>query len=230
MRIGLPREYDTGDIDPEVTACVRRTVDACAAAGAEIVELSLPHTKYAVAAYTILAAAEASANLARFDGVRYGRRAAKPESVFDLYAQSRAEGFGPEVKRRIILGTYVLGSGRYDTYYGRALRVRTLIRHDFDEAFKRCDVLFTPVTPTVAYKIGEACDDPLKMYQSEMFTVPAGLAGICGLSMPCGRTASGYPSAFRSSGRRSASVRCCGQDGRWKLRHDEQRGKKDGQS
>lgn len=193
MRIGLPREYDTGDIDPEVTACVRRTVDACAAAGAKIVELSLPHTKYAVAAYTILAAAEASANLARFDGVRYGRRAAKPESVFDLYAQSRAEGFGPEVKRRIILGTYVLGSGRYDTYYGRALRVRTLIRHDFDEAFKRCDVLFTPVTPTVAYKIGEACDDPLKMYQSEMFTVPASLAGICGLSMPCGRTTSGLP-------------------------------------
>lgn len=193
MRIGLPREYYIDGTDPEVMACVRRTVDACAAAGAEIVEVSLPHTEYAIAAYYIVATAEASANLARFDGVRYGHRTAHPESVFDLYAQSRAEGFGTEVKRRIILGTYVLSSGYYDAYYGRAQKVRTLIRRDFAEAFGRCDVLFTPVAPTTAYRIGEACDDPLKMYLGDVFTVPANLAGLCGLSVPCGRTAAGLP-------------------------------------
>ena len=193
MRIGLPREYYIDGTDPEVMACVRRTVDACAAAGAEIVEVSLPHTEYAIAAYYIVATAEASANLARFDGVRYGHRTAHPESVFDLYAQSRAEGFGAEVKRRIILGTYVLSSGYYDAYYGRAQKVRTLIRRDFAEAFSRCDVLFTPVAPTAAYRIGEACDDPLKMYLGDVFTVPANLAGLCGLSVPCGRTAAGLP-------------------------------------
>ena len=193
MRIGLPREYYIDGTDPEVMACVRRTVDACAAAGAEIVEVSLPHTEYAIAAYYIVATAEASANLARFDGVRYGHRTAHPESVFDLYAQSRAEGFGTEVKRRIILGTYVLSSGYYDAYYGRAQKVRTLIRRDFDEAFGRCDVLFTPVAPTAAYRIGETCDDPLRMYLGDVFTVPANLAGICGLSVPCGRTAAGLP-------------------------------------
>jgi len=193
MRIGLPREYYIDGTDPEVMACVRRTVDACAAAGAEIVEVSLPHTEYAIAAYYIVATAEASANLARFDGVRYGHRTAHPESVFDLYAQSRAEGFGTEVKRRIILGTYVLSSGYYDAYYGRAQKVRTLIRRDFAEAFSRCDVLFTPVAPTAAYRIGEACDDPLKMYLGDVFTVPANLAGLCGLSVPCGRTAAGLP-------------------------------------
>ncbi|HPB11535.1 MAG TPA: Asp-tRNA(Asn)/Glu-tRNA(Gln) amidotransferase subunit GatA [Kiritimatiellia bacterium] len=193
MRIGLPREYYIDGTDPEVMACVRRTVDACAAAGAEIVEVSLPHTEYAIAAYYIVATAEASANLARFDGVRYGHRTAHPESVFDLYAQSRAEGFGTEVKRRIILGTYVLSSGYYDAYYGRAQKVRTLIRRDFAEAFGRCDVLFTPVAPTAAYRIGEACDDPLRMYLGDVFTVPANLAGLCGLSVPCGRTAAGLP-------------------------------------
>jgi len=193
MRIGLPREYYIDGTDPEVMACVRRTVDACAAAGAEIVEVSLPHTEYAIAAYYIVATAEASANLARFDGVRYGHRTAHPESVFDLYAQSRAEGFGTEVKRRIILGTYVLSSGYYDAYYGRAQKVRTLIRRDFAEAFGRCDVLFTPVAPTAAYRIGETCDDPLRMYLGDVFTVPANLAGLCGLSVPCGRTAAGLP-------------------------------------
>jgi len=193
MRIGLPREYYIDGTDPDVMACVRRTVDACAAAGAEIVEVSLPHTEYAIAVYYIVATAEASANLARFDGVRYGHRTEKPESVFDLYARSRAEGFGTEVKRRIILGTYVLSSGYYDAYYGCAQKVRTLIRNDFTEAFKRCDVMFTPVAPTAAYRIGEACNDPLKMYLGDVFTVPANLAGICGLSVPCGRTADGLP-------------------------------------
>lgn len=193
LRIGLPKEYYIEGTDPEVMACVRRAVDACAAAGAEVVEVSLPHTEYAIAVYYIVATAEASANLARFDGVRYGHRTANPESVFELYAKSRAEGFGTEVKRRIILGTYVLSSGYYDAYYGRAQKVRTLIRRDYAEAFKRCDVMMTPVAPTAAYRIGEACDDPLKMYLGDIFTVPANLAGLCGLSVPCGRTAAGLP-------------------------------------
>ncbi len=193
VRIGLPKEYFVGGTDPEVMASVRGAVDACAAAGAEVVEVSLPHTEYAVAVYYILATAEASANLARFDGVRYGHRANNPESVYDLYCRSRAEGFGTEVKRRIILGTYVLSSGYYDAYYGRAQRVRTLVRRDFEEVFKVCDVLMTPVAPTAAYRIGEACDDPLKMYLGDIFTVPASLAGVCGLALPCGRTAAGLP-------------------------------------
>ncbi len=193
LRIGLPKEYYIDGTDPEVMACVRRAVDGCAAAGAEIVEVSLPHTEYAIAVYYIVATAEASANLARFDGVRYGHRTAKAETVFDLYARSRAEGFGTEVKRRIILGTYVLSSGYYDAYYGRAQKVRTLIRRDYAEAFQVCDVLMTPVAPTPAYRIGEACDDPLKMYLGDIFTVPANLAGLCGISVPCGSTAAGLP-------------------------------------
>ncbi len=193
LRIGLPKEYYVDGTDHEVMACVRRAVDGCAAAGAEIVEVSLPHTEYAIAVYYIVATAEASANLARFDGVRYGHRTARAESVFDLYAKSRAEGFGTEVKRRIILGTYVLSSGYYDAYYGRAQKVRTLIRRDYADAFKACDVLLTPVAPTAAYRIGEACDDPLKMYLGDIFTVPANLAGLCGLSVPCGQTAAGLP-------------------------------------
>ena len=193
LKIGLPKEYFIDGTDREVMACVRQTVEACAAAGAEIVEVSLPHTEYAIAAYYIVATAEASANLARFDGVRYGHRTAHPESVLDLYAQSRAEGFGTEVKRRIILGTYVLSSGYYDAYYGRAQKVRTLIRRDFANVFQTCDVLFTPVAPTPAYRIGESCNDPLKMYLGDIFTVPANLAGICGLSLPCGQTSAGLP-------------------------------------
>ncbi|MBP5321662.1 MAG: Asp-tRNA(Asn)/Glu-tRNA(Gln) amidotransferase subunit GatA [Kiritimatiellae bacterium] len=193
LKIGLPKEYYIDGTDPEVMRAVRQAVDACAAAGAEIVEVSLPHTEYAVGVYYILATAEASANLARFDGVRYGHRAAKPEGVFELYAKSRAEGFGLEVKRRIILGTYVLSSGYYDAYYGRAQKVRTLIRDDFEKAFARCDVMMTPVAPTPAYRIGEASDDPLKMYLGDIFTVPANLAGLCGFSLPCGTTASGLP-------------------------------------
>lgn len=197
MKIGLPKEYYIDGTDPEVMAAVRRAVDACAAAGAEIVDVSLPHTEYAIAVYYIVATAEASANLARFDGVRFGHRAKEPQNVFDLYARSRAEGFGTEVKRRIILGTYVLSSGYYDAYYGRAQKVRTLIRRDFDDAFQKCDVLLTPVAPTPAYKIGEASEDPLKMYLGDVFTVPANLAGLCGVSLPCGKTAGGLPLAFQ---------------------------------
>ncbi len=193
LRIGLPREYYIKGADPEVTERVRAAVDRCAAEGAEIVELSLPHTEYAIAVYYILATAEASANLARFDGVRYGHRTANPETVFDLYARSRAEGFGTEVKRRIILGTYVLSSGYYDAYYGRAQKARTLIRDDFTQAFEKCDVLLTPAAPTAAYRIGETAHDPLRMYLGDVFTVPASLAGICGIALPCGSTAEGLP-------------------------------------
>ncbi len=193
LRIGLPREYYIKGADSEVTERVREAVDRCASEGAEIVELSLPHTEYAIAVYYILATAEASANLARFDGVRYGHRTANPERVFDLYARSRAEGFGTEVKRRIILGTYVLSSGYYDAYYGRAQKARTLIRNDFTRAFEKCDVLLTPAAPTVAYRIGETAHDPLRMYLGDVFTVPASLAGICGIAMPCGSTAEGLP-------------------------------------
>jgi aspartyl-tRNA(Asn)/glutamyl-tRNA(Gln) amidotransferase subunit A len=188
VRIGLPKEYFIEGSDPEVMTHIRQAIDTCAKAGAEIVEVSLPHTEYAIAVYYIIATAEASANLARFDGVRYGHRTTAPESVFDLYAKSRAEGFGTEVKRRIILGTYVLSSGYYDAYYGRAQKARTLIRQDFAKAFTQCDVLMTPVAPTVAYKRGEATNDPLKMYLGDIFTVPANLGGLCGLSVPCGLT------------------------------------------
>jgi aspartyl-tRNA(Asn)/glutamyl-tRNA(Gln) amidotransferase subunit A len=154
--------------------------------GAEIIEISLPHTEYAIATYYILATAEASANLARFDGVRYGHRAEKPQNLFDHYARSRGEGFGSEVKRRIILGTYVLSSGYYDAYYLRAQKVRELIRRDFAQAFEKVDALISPTSPTPAFKLGERTADPLKMYLADIFTNSANLAGICGISLPCG--------------------------------------------
>ncbi len=187
MKIGLPREYFIDGLDPEVKRITDEAVAACTAAGAEIVEVSLPHTEYAMAVYYIIAPAEASANLARFDGVRYGHRSAKSDDVFNLYARSRAEGFGSEVKRRIIMGTYVLSSGYYDAYYGRASRVRTLVRRDFEEAFKKVDVLLTPVAPTPAFKLGEV-QDPLTMYLNDLFTIPSALAGNCSMSVPAGFT------------------------------------------
>ncbi|MFA7172137.1 MAG: Asp-tRNA(Asn)/Glu-tRNA(Gln) amidotransferase subunit GatA [Kiritimatiellia bacterium] len=193
VRIGLPREYFIEGSDPEVIAAVLSAVEVCRAAGAEIVDLSLPHTEYAIAVYHILANAEASANLARFDGVRYGHQTAMPGSVYELYAASRAEGFGAEVKRRIILGTYVLSSGYYDAYYIKAQKARTLIREDYTRAFESCDVLMTPVSPTAAYKIGAAKQDLLKSYLGDAFTVPASLAGICGISLPCGSTTDSLP-------------------------------------
>lgn len=200
LRVALPKEYFVSGSDPEVMASVRRAIDQMANAGAEICEVSLPHTAYAVAVYYILATAEASTNLARFDGVRYGHRTSQQDSVFDLYAKSRAEGFGTEVKRRIILGTYVLSSGYYDAYYGRAQKVRTLIRRDFEQAFKQCDVIVAPVAPTAAYRLGAASQDPLKMYLGDIFTVPASLAGICGISLPCGKTATGLPIGLQMLG------------------------------
>jgi aspartyl-tRNA(Asn)/glutamyl-tRNA(Gln) amidotransferase subunit A len=193
VRLGLPREYFIGGLHADVAARVRAAVDACQALGAEIVDVSLPHTEYAVATYYILATAEASANLARFDGVRYGARAPGAGSTGALYDETRAAGFGSEVKRRIILGTYVLSSGYHDAYYLRAQQARTLIRRDFEAAFTQCDALLTPVTPAPAYRIGETSGDPLQLYLGDIFTVTANLAGICGLSVPYGGAADGRP-------------------------------------
>lgn len=186
LKLGMPREYFIEGIDPQVDAAVRAAVRHCESLGAEIVEVSLPHTEYAVAVYYIVATAEASANLARFDGVRYGRRAADVKNLQDLYVRSRSEGFGEEVKRRIILGTYVLSSGYYDAYYLRAQKVRTLIRRDFETAFEKVDALICPTSPEVAFKRGERSNDPLKMYLADIFTIAANLAGNCGISIPCG--------------------------------------------
>ena len=193
VRIGLPREYlDVSGVDSEVKRVTDEAIRRCADAGAELVEVSLPHTEYAMAVYYIIAPAEASANLARFDGVRYGHRSEKAKDVLSLYMKSRAEGFGPEVKRRIIMGTYVLSSGYYDAYYGRAQKVRTLIKRDFDEAFAKVDALLTPCAPTPAFRLGEL-QDPLTMYLNDLFTIPSSLAGVCAAAVPAGFTAGGLP-------------------------------------
>jgi len=192
MKLGLPKEYFVEGMDPEVEKTVRAAVEHCKSLGAEIIDVSLPHSKYAIAVYYIIATAEASANLARFDGIRYGLRV-DGEDPLELYGKTRAAGFGAEVKRRVILGTYVLSSGYYDAYYKRAQKVRTLIRNDFTEAFKQCDAILAPVTPTPAYELGEKTDDPLKMYLDDILTTPVNLAGNCALSLPCGFSSSGLP-------------------------------------
>lgn len=189
LKLGLPKEYMIGGLDPEVKQAVDAAVKQLEKLGAEIIEVSLPHTDYAVATYYIIATAEASANLARFDGVRYGARVDGADPI-EMYGKTRGVGFGAEVKRRIILGTYVLSSGYYDAYYLRAQKVRTLIRNDFLKAFEKVDAIVTPTTPTAAFKIGEKSDDPLQMYLSDIFTISCNLAGICGLSLPCGFTKS----------------------------------------
>jgi aspartyl-tRNA(Asn)/glutamyl-tRNA(Gln) amidotransferase subunit A len=189
LRLGLPKEYFGEGIDPGVRRLVEAAVARLAAQGAEIMEISLPHTEYAVATYYVLAPAEASSNLSRFDGIRYGHRANAPADIPDLYQRSREEGFGPEVKRRIILGTYVLSSGYYDAYYGRAQKVRTLIRRDFEEAFAKVDAILSPVAPTPARKLGGSSVDPLQEYLSDIFTLAPNLAGCCAMSVPCGTTA-----------------------------------------
>jgi len=185
-RIGIPKEYFIDGIDPGVRSAVESAMQQCESLGARLVEISLPNTEHAVSVYYIIATAEASSNLARFEGVRYGHRAAEPADLMDHYLRTREEGFGPEVKRRIILGTYVLSSGYYDAYYLRAQKVRTLIRQDFSRAFEQVDVILSPTSPDVAFKIGERTDDPLKMYLADIFTIAANLAGICGISVPCG--------------------------------------------
>lgn len=184
MKLGLPKEYFTDGISPQVRERVEAAAKKLESQGAEIVEISLPHTEYAVATYYIIAPAEASSNLSRFDGVRYGNRTGNPEDMLALYKDSREAGFGPEVKRRIILGTYVLSSGYYDAYYLRAQKVRTLIRRDFEEAFQKVDAILTPVAPETAPKMGTASEDPLKQYLADIFTISANLAGNCGISVP----------------------------------------------
>ena len=185
--IGLPREYLVEEgVDPAVLQCVREAVAELERCGAKTREVSLPHTKYAIATYYLIATAEASSNLARYDGVRYGHRAANAKDLGDMYRRTRSEGFGAEVKRRILLGTYVLSAGYYDAYYRKAQQVRTLLRHDFEQAFAGCDVIATPTAPEVAFRLGEKASDPLRMYLSDVYTVSANLAGIPGLSIPCG--------------------------------------------
>jgi aspartyl-tRNA(Asn)/glutamyl-tRNA(Gln) amidotransferase subunit A len=201
MRLGLPREYFIEGMDPEVEKSVRAAATALEKMGAQIVDISLPHTKYALATYYLIAPAEASANLARYDGIRYGHRTRDARGLAELYAKSRAEGFGPEVKRRIMLGTYALSAGYYDAYYLKAQKVRTLIRQDFVQAFEKVDAIVSPASPTPPFKLGERTDDPLAMYLSDVFTLPCNLAGLPGLSLPCGFTGSGLPIGLQLLGK-----------------------------
>jgi aspartyl-tRNA(Asn)/glutamyl-tRNA(Gln) amidotransferase subunit A len=191
-KLGIPKEYFGAGLDPEVGAAVQTAIDYYRKLGCEIKEVSLPHSQYAIAAYYIIATAEASSNLARFDGIRYGHRSPQATDAVDIYFKSRAEGFGAEVKRRIILGTYVLSSGYYDAYYLRAQKVRTLIRQDFLDAYREVDALLTPPSPVPAFKIGEK-SDPLAMYLLDIYTLGVNLAGLPGVSIPCGFTQGGLP-------------------------------------
>jgi aspartyl-tRNA(Asn)/glutamyl-tRNA(Gln) amidotransferase subunit A len=201
LRIGLPREYFIEGLDPDVKEALEAAVETYRGLGAETVEVSLPHTRYAVACYYLIATAEASSNLARYDGVRYGVRVDEGQGLIDMYMKSRAAGFGPEVKRRIMLGTYALSSGYYDAYYLKAQTVRTLIRRDFLEAFNDVDVILTPVAPTPAFRIGEKTEDPLQMYLSDIFTIPVNLAGTCAMSLPCGFSREGLPIGLQLIGK-----------------------------
>jgi len=192
-KVGIPKEYFVEGIDPEVSAAINGAIDTVKKCGGQCIDISLPHTQYSVAVYYIIAPAEASSNLARYDGVKYGFRASGERDLMEMYRKTRMEGFGEEVKRRIMIGTYALSAGYYDAYYGKASQVRALIRRDFDEAFRECDIILTPTTPTPAFKIGEKTDDPLQMYLSDIFTISTNLAGIPGISVPCGFTAAGLP-------------------------------------
>ncbi|MFQ5753011.1 MAG: Asp-tRNA(Asn)/Glu-tRNA(Gln) amidotransferase subunit GatA [bacterium] len=186
LKVGLPREYFTEGLNTEVRSCIENTIDLLKAGGADVTEVSLPHTDYAIAAYYILATAEASSNLARYDGARYGFRVKEVKNLEEMYVKSRSQGFGEEVKRRIMLGTYVLSAGYYEAYYRKAQKVRTLIKQDFEHVFQQCDCLLTPTSPTTAFKIGEKVDNPLTMYLSDIYTVSVNLAGLPGISVPCG--------------------------------------------
>lgn len=201
-KLGVPKEYFSAEgIDPEVRSIVEAAVKKCGELGAEIVEVSLPHTDLAIPVYYIIATAEASSNLARYDGIRYTHRSDKAKDVVDVYFKSRAEGFGEEVKRRIILGSYVLSSGYYDAYYLRAQKVRTLIRNDFEHAFESVDAILAPTSPTTAFKVGEKASDPLSMYLSDIFTINVNLAGLPGISVPCGFASDGMPVGLQMIGR-----------------------------
>ena len=202
LRVGIPKEYRIDGAPPEIDALWQMGADWLKAQGAEIVEVSLPHTKYALPAYYIVAPAEASSNLARYDGVRYGHRTKEAiRDITDLYEKSRAEGFGAEVRRRILIGTYVLSAGYYDAYYSRAQKIRTLILRDFEQAFEKCDVLLTPATPGPAFAIGEKSNDPISMYLNDVFTVTVNLAGLPGLAVPAGLTADGLPLGLQIIGK-----------------------------
>jgi aspartyl-tRNA(Asn)/glutamyl-tRNA(Gln) amidotransferase subunit A len=193
LRIGVSRTLLGEGLDAEVRAAIEKAIDGYRALGAEIVDVELPHAKYAIAVYYIIATAEASSNLARYDGVRYGFRAEEAPALREMYRKTRDEGFGPEVKRRIMLGTYVLSAGYYDAYYLKAQQVRTLIKNDFATAFAKCDAVLTPTSPSPAFRFGEKVDDPLAMYLNDIYTVTANLAGIPGISVPCGLSAEGLP-------------------------------------
>jgi len=193
LRIGIPKEYFGEGIEPDVRKAMEETKRKLEAAGCTLVDISMPHTQYCVAVYYILTTAEASSNLARFDGIRYGNRAAGASNLEETYIRSRAQGFGPEVKRRIMLGTYVLSSGYYDAYYARAQKVRRLIKNDFIQAFSQCDAILTPTTPTTAFKLGEKVSDPLAMYLNDIFTVSANIAGVPAVSVPVGLDTKGLP-------------------------------------
>jgi aspartyl-tRNA(Asn)/glutamyl-tRNA(Gln) amidotransferase subunit A len=201
LRLGVPREYFIDGMDPEVEATVREAMRAYERLGATLVDVSLPHTKYALATYYLIAPAEASSNLARYDGVRYGLRAKDARGLREMYGQTRDRGFGPEVKRRIMLGTYALSAGYYDAYYLRAQKVRTLIRQDFSRAFEQVDAILSPTSPVPAFKLGEKVDDPLSMYLMDVFTLPCNLAGLPGLSLPCGFTKSNLPVGLQILGK-----------------------------
>ncbi len=200
MRIGISPEYFGEGLDPEVRAAVQSAIDLLREEGAELAEIQLPHMQYGIACYYLIATAEASGNLARFCGVHYGHRTDRPSDIIDLYSASRGEGFGPEVKLRLMLGTYALSSGYYDAYYLKALKVRTLIKRDFDEAFQRVDAIASPVAPTTAFRIGEKSSDPLTMYLEDIYTISANLAGTCAISVPCGFDRLGLPIGLQLMG------------------------------
>jgi len=224
-KLGIPKEYFAEGLDPEVGAAVEAAVAHYRKLGCEIRQVSLPHTKYAVAAYYIIATAECSSNLSRYDGIRYGHRSAAAADALDIYFKSRAEGFGPEVKRRIILGTYVLSSGYYDAYYLRAQKVRTLIRRDFLNAYREVDAILTPTSPTAAFKKGERAADPLAMYLSDIYTIGVNLAGLPGISLPCGFTRGRLPIGLQIIGKpfgeaeMLAIARAYERDHDWSSRH-----------
>jgi aspartyl-tRNA(Asn)/glutamyl-tRNA(Gln) amidotransferase subunit A len=201
IRIGIPTEYFIEGIDPDVEKAVTQAIDLLGKWGAEVKRVSLPHTEYAVAIYYIIATAEASSNLARYDGVKYGLRSKRYRDLMEMYAQTRAKGFGQEVKRRIILGTYVLSAGYYEAYYRKASQVRTLMRKDFEDAFRQVDVILAPTAPTPAFRVGEKTEDPLQMYLSDIFTIPVNIAGIPGISIPCGFSRENLPIGLQMMGK-----------------------------
>jgi aspartyl-tRNA(Asn)/glutamyl-tRNA(Gln) amidotransferase subunit A len=201
MKIGVAKEYLSAGLDPQVRKAVEDAIQKLAGLGCAVVEISLPHTEYAIPTYYLIATAEASSNLARFDGVRYGYRAEGVRTLSEMYRRTRDQGFGAEVKRRIMLGTYALSAGYYDAYYLKAQKVRTLLTRDFEEAFQKVDAIVTPTSPTAAFKLGEKVDDPLAMYLADIYTVTANLAGIPGISVPCGKTSENLPIGMQIFGK-----------------------------